>query len=128
MISTSVGRRKNWRFWSHLQNIENWTTSMVSRSWSSGKFSQGRTTAKLLPEVQKFVDDELDIQLQGFEDRIIFMSMYIDIDWTRKDNRHFCAENSSRLSEIAKNFPRSKLDLFWSRSRKAEEAIVRWVG
>ena len=89
-----MGRRKSWGFWSHLQKIENWTTSMVSRSWSSKKFSQGALRRKLLPEVQKFVDDELDIQIQNFEDRIIFMSMYNDIDWTRKDNRHFCAENS----------------------------------
>ena len=76
---------------------------MVSRSWSSRKIFPGRTTAKLLPEVQKFVDDELDIQLQNFEDRIIFMSMYNDIDWTRKDNSNLGAENSSRFSDNARN-------------------------
>ena len=99
---------------------------MVSRSWSSGKFSQGAQRRSFSQRSKKFVDDELEIQLQNFEDRIKFMSMYNEIDWTRKDSINLREENSSRFSENARNIAVVNLDFLWSRRRKAEEDIVRW--
>ena len=65
------------------------------------------------------MNDETKIQPHDFKDRIVFMSMYNDIDWTKKDNRDTCYPNSSRVSEYAFRFPagdRTFLDI----SRLAE--------
>ena len=96
--------KKEFRISFQHKNIENWTTSMVTNSCSSGRFSR-KTTAQLLQAVQKLMADELKIQPQNVEDCIIFMSMCNDIDWSMKDNRNHCAENSSRVSEYARKFP-----------------------
>ena len=42
------------------------------------------TTTQLLHEIQKLMEKELRIQPLKFEERIIFMSMHNDIDWTSK--------------------------------------------
>ena len=61
------------------------------------------TTLELIQEIQKFMNEELNRTPQDFKHRIIFMSMYNDIDWTRKDNREVCLNNSSNFAEYAKN-------------------------
>ena len=50
------------------------------------------------------MEKELDVQPQNFEDRIIFMSMYNDTDWTRKGNQEVCVNISSRVVDFARNF------------------------
>ena len=45
-----------------------------------------------------------NIQLEKFKDRIIFMSMFNDIDWTRKGNDGICISSSAKVKEYAKRF------------------------
>ena len=40
----------------------------------------------------------------GFGDRIIFMSMFIDIDWTKRGNSGQCISNSEQVKNYAKRF------------------------
>ena len=65
----------------------------------------GPTTTQLLQEVQKLMEDGLKIHPQNFEDRIIFVSMYNDTDWSAKNNSSMSDENASRVSDNAKKFP-----------------------
>ena len=69
------------------------------------KIFPGHTAAQLLQEVQILMEDELKIHPQNFEDRIMFMSMYNDIDWTRKDNRGLCVEIHHELLNMPESFP-----------------------
>ena len=78
---------------------------MVSRSCSSGRFSQGTQQHSFSKKAKNLMEDELQIQPQNVEDRILFMSMYNDIDWTAKDNRSLCEKHSSRVSEYARQSP-----------------------
>ena len=93
-ISKSFGRRQNWVF---RLNV----TIPFVFEW---KIFLGHTTAQLLQEIQHLTENELRIQPQNLEDRIIFMSIYNDIDWTAKDNTSRCLENSSQVSDNAKKF------------------------
>ena len=45
------------------------------------------------------------IQLEQFKDRIIFMSVDNDIDWTKDGNEQMCILNSSEVKAYAKRFP-----------------------
>ena len=47
---------------------------------------------------------ELQIQPREFEDRILFISVRNNIDWTAKDNVSRCGENSSQVSDYALKF------------------------
>ena len=77
------------------------------------KIFPGHTTLDLLQEVQELIEKELKIQPQNFEDRIIFMSMYNDIDWTRKGNQQVCEENASRGADYARHFSKGH----WSQEK-----------
>ena len=82
-----------------------WTGLTENQPCSSG--FPGHTTLKLLREVQTKHDrEELKVQPKDFKDRIIFMSMYNDIDWNPKDNEDISKRNSSSVAEYAKDFPR----------------------
>ena len=50
----------------------------------------GHTTLQLLREIQTTIAEKLE----QFKDRIIFMSMYSDIDWTKDGNDQLCISNS----------------------------------
>ena len=63
------------------------------------------TTIELLQEVAEMMGDEIETQPPDSPDRVIFMSMYNDIDWTRKDNRDTCCQKMSRVSAHARQFP-----------------------
>ena len=56
---------------------------MENQSCSSG-FFLGHPTLHLLREIQRTMEDK--IQLEKFEDRIIFVPMYNDIDWGQAGN------------------------------------------
>ena len=60
---------------------------------------------QLLQDFQKLMDDELKKSAAEFQYRIIFMSMYNDIDWTMKNINDTCLQNPSRVSEYARSFP-----------------------
>ena len=44
------------------------------------------------------------IQPEDFKDRIIFMSMFNDIDWSQKENDEKCISNSEKVKTYAKRF------------------------
>ena len=49
-------------------------------------------------------ENEFRIQPQDFEDRIIFLSMYNDIDWATKNNASIC-ENLQKSPITPRSFP-----------------------
>ena len=49
--------------------------------------------------------EENRIQLEQFEDRSIFLSMYNDIDWGNEGNIEICLLKSSDVAACARRFP-----------------------
>ena len=70
------------------------------------KIFPGHTTVKLLSELQNMMEKELSVLPKDAKDRIIFMRMYNDIDWSQKDNDEICKSNSSNVAEYATDFPK----------------------
>ena len=69
--------------------------------------------------LQKIQDDlqERNIELE-FTDRIIFMSIFNDIDWTRKGNDGICISNSEKSQGIREEILAGRLDVPRSWRRK----------
>ena len=70
------------------------------------KILPGHTTLQLLQEAQKMMENELKIQPQNFEGRVVFMSMNNDIDRTKRDNEETCKNKSSYVAAYARSFPK----------------------
>ena len=87
----------------HLQSTKNCTTSQEEPVRVED--FPVHTTIELLQEVAEMMGDEIETQPPDSQDRVIFMSMYNDIDWTRKDNRDTCCQKLSRVSDYARQFP-----------------------
>ena len=51
---------------------------------------------------------ELQCDPADFKGRIIFMSMFNDIVWDAKGNEELCENNSKRVEEYARSFPRGR--------------------
>ena len=49
-------------------------------------------TLKFLREVQTMMATELNVLPKEFKDRIIFISIYSDIGWSRKGNEDMCVQ------------------------------------
>ena len=64
------------------------------------KIFPGLTTAGILDEILKKMGE---LQCKG---RIIFMSMFNNIVWDAKGNEELCENNSKRVEEYARRFPR----------------------
>ena len=67
---------------------------------------------------------DFKIQPHDFKDRRIFMSMYNDNEWTKKDNRDTCYQNSSHVSEYAPTISCRRLD--FSGHFSAPEMRKKW--
>ena len=65
------------------------------------------TTLELVREVQKFMSKMGEPE--QFQRRIIFMSMFNDIIWWKKDIETDCIANSTLVSLFAKRFPGNTL-------------------
>ena len=65
----------------------------------------GRIAGQLFQDVQKKMVVENTVHPFHFKRRVIFMSMYNDIDSNQKHNEDFCRKSSSRVSACAKSFP-----------------------
>ena len=65
----------------------------------------GLTSLEILQRIQKDLQDQ-NIEPEKFEDRIIFMSMFNDIEWTRKGNSEQCVSNSEQVKNYAKRCSR----------------------
>ena len=89
-----------------------WIESMKSRWNSNGKYSQDslRTTAWTW-EIQE---------------RIIFMSMYNDIEWGERGNTEKCIANSVTVANYARRFVRT-LDIFGTWIREEMVRNLLWI-
>ena len=63
----------------------------------------GFTSLQILQEIQNDLQKR-NIELETFTDRIIFMSMFNDLDWTRKGNDEICVPHSEKVKTCAKKF------------------------
>ena len=80
---------------------QSYCVSMENQLNSSGIFSQDLRHWR-----QKIQNDlrERNIEPETFTDRIIFMSMCNDNDWTRKGNDGICISNFEKVKAYAKRF------------------------
>ena len=63
----------------------------------------GLTSLQIVQKIQ--VDlQERNVELEKFEDRIIFMSMFNDIEWTKKGDDENCISKSEKVKTCAKRF------------------------
>ena len=81
----------------------------------------GFTTLGILDETQKMMT-ELKCEPEHFQGRIIFMSMYNDIDRRKRGNKNNCIANAHRVSEYARRFIRRH----WSFPGPGSE--MQWYG
>ena len=63
----------------------------------------GLTSIQTLQKIQNELQ-ERNIEPVKLEDRIIFMSMFNDIEWPRKGNEEKCVSNSEKVKTYAKRF------------------------
>ena len=94
---------------------------MENQLSSSGIFSQDLKTLQILQKIQR----DLNVRQtnpEQFEGRILFMSMFNDIDWTQKGNSSDCLSNSEKIKKHATRFPRGH----WSFLGPREEN--KWYG
>ena len=64
---------------------------------------QGFTTLEILDEVQKMMAKS-KCEPEQLEGRIIFMSMYNDIDWRKRGNKENCIANALKVAGHARRF------------------------
>ena len=83
------------------------------------------TSLKLLSEAQIMMEKELNVLPKDFKDRIIFMSMYNDIDGSPKDNEEICKRDVSSVAECAKDFLRGHWFFFGHGSQEKWYATLR---
>ena len=63
----------------------------------------GLTSFEILQKIQRDLQDR-HIEPEKFEDRIIFMSMFNDIEWTKRGHSETCNSNSEQVKKYAKRF------------------------
>ena len=64
--------------------------------------SPGFTTLDILEEIQFFFMEDFQCELEQFNDRIIFMSMYNDIVWGERGNTEECVQKSITIPKCAR--------------------------
>ena len=67
------------------------------------KIYAGKTAIEIL-ECIKHMMEEKGTQPSQVQDRIIFMSMYNDIEYWKKNNRNECCDSAKRVAQFAQNF------------------------
>ena len=72
----------------------------------------GITSLEILQKIQNVLR-ERNIEPEKLTDRIIFMPMFNDIDWTRKGNDGICKSNSEKVKTYAKTFLGPRADKKW---------------
>ena len=82
--------------------------------------STGLASLEILQKFQKYLQDQ-NIEPENFEGRIIFMSMYNDIEWKAKRKQR-CEYNSQTVAIYARKCPRGH----WSFSGRGSEK--KWYG
>ena len=85
------------------------------------KIFPGITTLGLLEKIQSLMRD-LQCEPEHFKDRIIFLSMYNDIEWRAKGNKEICEYHSQTVAICARKFARGH----WSFLGRGSEE--KWYG
>ena len=80
-----------------------------------------KTLGLLLQKIQSPMRD-LQCKPEHFTDRIIFMSMYNDIEWGAKGNEARCEDISQTVADYARKFPRGHWSFLGAGSEK------KWYG
>ena len=65
----------------------------------------GLTSLEILQKVPKDLKDR-NIEPEKFGDRMIFMSMFDDIDWRKRGHSERCISNSEQVKNYAERFSR----------------------
>ena len=90
-------------------NTKNYLESTESHFEFQWNVFQGHTTMELPKEIQMKMATR-GIRPEEFEDPIIFMSMFNDIDWTKKGNSNDFSD-SVNVSDYAKRFQKGHCPL-----------------
>ena len=75
----------------------------MSPSYKEVLVIEGFSSLQILQEIQNYLRRR-NMEPEKFTDWIIFMSMFKDIEWTRKGNDGICISNSEKVKEYAKRF------------------------
>ena len=88
---------------SSLFGKDAWTTGGQAKVERSASIFPGvrHTTLQILKEIEEIMTGLQTIP-EEFEDRIIFMSMFNDIDWTQKGNYKECFSNFDKVKDFEK--------------------------
>ena len=97
----------------------NWTESTENQSSFEWNIFPGHTILGLFREIRMKIGENR-IRPEEFRDRIIFMSMYTDVDWTKDGNLNMCISNSIEVKAYAKRFPKGH----WSFPGPGTEKMV----
>ena len=89
-----------WKNFNQLILTKNYLELMENRMSSSGIFSQDVRHWKSSENPEGLA--KTNIEPETFEDRIMFMPMFNDIDWTRRGNSKQCVSNSEQVKNYAK--------------------------
>ena len=65
----------------------------------------GFSTLQILQEIQKDLQCQ-NVEPERFSGRIIFMSMFNDIEWEKRGIEEMCINNSEQVKSFAQRFPR----------------------
>ena len=107
--------------WKNFRCIMQWKSSLES-TWmqlnSSEIFLAGFTTLWVIQQIQNDLESEF-FEPEQFPDKIIFMSMLNDTDWTKRNIEETCAPNSEKVNCTHRDFRKvtgrlSGLEKKWS--------------
>ena len=84
---------------------EGWMTAKMRLQDEKVKWNifPGFSSLQILQEIQND-SRRRNIEPEKFTDRIIFVSVFNDIDWTRKGNDGICISNSEKVMKYSKRF------------------------
>ena len=85
---------------------------------SSGNIFQRFSSLQILQEIQKDWARKNNIQPEEFKDRIIFMSMFNDIDWSRRKNDENWILNAKKVKNYAMKFSQEHWTFLSTRSEE----------
>ena len=68
-----------------------------------GQLIPGLTSLEIVRKIQDDLQSS-NSKPENFGDRIIFVSMFSDIDWNKKNNEGECISNSEEIRDYAKRF------------------------
>ena len=92
---------------------ENYLVSMEKRWSSSGIFFRTSDIGDPPQDPKRLERSEHIEPDRFFQGRMIFTSMFNDIDWTHRGNSEKCMSNSEQVQNYGKKFSRGDSSFFW---------------